>query len=240
MEGVAAVTDTLVVSETFGPTIQGEGPSAGRQASFIRLGGCNLHCGWCDSSYTWDGCRFDLRTELGRRHVDDLISEVTGYGTPIVVVTGGEPLLHQNQPAWRRLLSGLAAAGFEIEVETNGTLAPTGFTAATVHRFNVSPKLAHAGDPEAARIRPAALSALTATGRAVFKFVCASPADLEEATRVAALAGIPPRLVWIMPEGTGAETLTTRLRELAGPAVAAGFNLTTRLHVLAWGDERGR
>lgn len=107
-------------------------------------------------------------------------------------------------------------------------------------RFNVSPKLAHAGDPEAARIRPLALGALAATGRAVFKFVCRNREDLDEAAHVAALAGIPPGLVWIMPEGTDAATITTRLRELADPAVAAGFNLSTRLHVLAWGDERGR
>ena len=43
---------TLVVAEVFGPTVQGEGPSAGRRASFIRLGGCNLHCDWCDTKFT--------------------------------------------------------------------------------------------------------------------------------------------------------------------------------------------
>jgi organic radical activating enzyme len=240
MAGLTVTADTLVVAEAFGPTVQGEGPSAGRQASFIRLGGCDLHCTWCDSGFTWDAQRFDLRAELVRRDVDSMLAEVLGYGTPLVVITGGEPLLHQNQPGWDRLLTGLAAADRDIEVETNGTRAPGETTARLVTRFNVSPKLSGAGDPESARIRPDALAALAATGRAVFKFVCASRADLDEAARVAALAGIPPRLVWIMPEGTDPATLTARLRELADPAVAAGFNLTTRLHVLAWGDERGR
>jgi 7-carboxy-7-deazaguanine synthase len=56
----------LVVSEVFGPTIQGEGPHAGQRAAFVRLGGCNLTCTWCDTAYTWDARRYDLRAELHR------------------------------------------------------------------------------------------------------------------------------------------------------------------------------
>ena len=240
MAGLTATADTLMVSECFGATVQGEGPSLGRRASFIRLGGCNLGCTWCDSAFTWDADRFDLRTELQRRTVDSLLAEVAGHGTPLVVITGGEPLLHQLQPAWERLLTGVAAAGTEIEVETNGTRAPSSVTARLVTRFNVSPKLSSAGDPEEVRLRPGAVSVLLATGKAVFKFVCCAPADLEEVTAVCAVLGIPPALTWIMPEGTTADTVTSRLRDLAGPAIGRGFNLTTRLHIQIWGEERGR
>ena len=58
--------DDLVVAEIFGPTWQGEGPSAGQVAAFVRLGLCNLTCAWCDTAYTWDRSRFDLRAELRR------------------------------------------------------------------------------------------------------------------------------------------------------------------------------
>lgn len=238
--GLTATADTLTVSEVFGPTVQGEGPTCGRPASFIRLGGCNLTCTWCDTSYTWDARRHDLRRELRRRPVAALLDEVLAHGTPIAVITGGEPLLHQPQPAWGRLLTGLSAAGRQVEVETNGTIAPSRLTAELVTRFNVSPKLAHAGGPAGRRIRPGALRALHATGKAVFKFVCREPADLREAGEAARQAGIPPDLVWIMPEGTAPAVLAARMQALAGPAIEAGYSLTTRLHVLVWGDERGR
>jgi 7-carboxy-7-deazaguanine synthase len=240
MAALTATTDTLVVAECFGPTVQGEGPSAGRRASFIRLGGCNLHCSWCDSKYTWDASRFDLRAELTRRPVDGLAAEVASHGTGLVVITGGEPLLHQDQPAWPRLLATLAAAGADIEVETNGTQPPAAETSRWVTQFNCSPKLANSGDPPGLRIVPEAVAGLLATGRAVFKFVCRDLGDLEETRHLAAGHSIPPGLVWIMPEGTNAATICKRLADLADPAIAAGFNLTTRLHVLAWGDERGR
>lgn len=232
--------DSLVVSEVFGPTVQGEGPSAGRRCSFVRLGGCNLHCSWCDSAYTWDAGRFDLRQELNRRPVDAIADKLATHGTSMVVVTGGEPLLHQNQGGFLRLLGLLTDQGCDIEVETNGTQAPTAETAALVTRFNVSPKLASGGDPLHLRLVPAAVRVLLATGKAVFKFVCSDLDDLAEASAMAEYLTIPPHLVWIMPEGTDAVKLNAGLAALADLAVAAGFNLTTRLHVLAWGNERAR
>jgi 7-carboxy-7-deazaguanine synthase len=240
MDGMTATVGTLTVAEVFGPTVQGEGRTCGQRASFIRLGGCNLKCRWCDTPYTWDASRYALREELQRRPADDVLAEVFGHGTPIVVITGGEPLLQQDQPAWERLLAGLGGAGREIEVETNGTVPPGDLTARLVTRFNVSPKLAHAGDPDSKRVRPDAVSALLATGKASFKFVCRDPSDLDEVRDTAQLQGIPPGLVQIMPEGTHPDMLTARLRELAGPAIAAGYSLTPRLHILLWGDERGR
>lgn len=168
------------------------------------------------------------------------MAEVLGHGTPVVVITGGEPLLQQGQQAWERILAGFGEAGREIEVETDGTVPPGDLTARLVTRFNVSPKLAHAGDPDSRRVRPGAVGALLATGKAAFKFVCREPSDLEEVRDTARLLGIPPGLIQIMPEGIDPDVLTARLRELAGPAIAAGYSLTPRLHILLWGDERGR
>ncbi|MBT2490628.1 7-carboxy-7-deazaguanine synthase QueE [Streptomyces sp. ISL-96] len=236
----AAAVATLVVAEVFGPTVQGEGPSTGRRASFLRLGACNLSCDWCDTPYTWDASRFDLRAELTRRPVPELVDRLLEGHPGIVVITGGEPLLHQRRPGWIALLDALHAAGVEIEIETNGTIPPTDYTAERVTRFNVSPKLQHAGDPEDKRIRPDALAALVTTGKAAFKFVARTGADVDQVAALAAAHHLPAHTVWLMPEGTTTAELDTHLHTIADPAIAAGFNLTTRLHVYAWGNERAR
>ncbi|WP_411092296.1 7-carboxy-7-deazaguanine synthase QueE [Streptomyces sp. 049-1] len=233
-------TDTLVIRETFGPTVQGEGPSTGRRCSFIRLGGCNLACEWCDTPETWDGDRFDLRQTLTRTPVAEIITRALKDDPGMVVITGGEPLLHQRKDGWHSLLGALILAGVEIEVETNGTQEPEVHTARWVDRFNVSPKLAHAGDPADKRIRPGALHALLETRKAVFKFVVRDLADVQEVQAFTAAHGIPPHLVWVMPEGTDTATLSARWGEIADPAITAGFNLSHRLHVAIWGDEKGR
>jgi 7-carboxy-7-deazaguanine synthase len=234
---------SLVVAEVFGATIQGEGPSTGRRCGFIRTGGCNLHCEWCDTPYTWDAARFDLRAELQRRPVADIAGEVAAMGVGLVVITGGEPLLHQAQPGWLSLLDALTALGIDVEIETNGTVVPTVPTMLDGIRFNVSPKLAHAGDPESARIRPDALARfanLARLGRASFKFVARSVDDLPEIADLVVEHDIPADRVWVMPEGTTADDVLAGARHLADPVIAAGWNLTTRLHTLVWGQERAR
>ncbi|HZQ27888.1 MAG TPA: 7-carboxy-7-deazaguanine synthase QueE [Acidimicrobiales bacterium] len=222
---------SLIVSEVFGPTIQGEGPSVGRRAGFVRLGRCNLACTWCDTPYTWDWSRFDPAVELRRAGVAEVVAEVEAMDVPLVVVTGGEPLLQQS--ALVELLAALAAPGRRIEVETAGTLAPSPELVALVDQFNVSPKLANSGNPVERRWRPGVLGAFSATGKAIFKFVVTGPDDLAE---VATMDVAP---VWIMPEGTDPAVLQRRLAELVEPVLARGWNLTPRLHVAIWGDRRG-
>ena len=226
---------SLVVSEIFGPTWQGEGPSLGRLAAFVRLGRCNLACTWCDTPYTWDWSRFDPVRELHRRPVDDVAAEVERIGTPLVVVTGGEPLLQQG--ALVELLRTLSEHGPDIEIETAGTIAPAAELVPLVQRFNVSPKLASSGNPRERRYRPDVLRGFAATGKAAFKFVATGPGDLDEIGVMTDECGLAP--VYVMPEGTDPETLNARLRELADPVLARGWNLTTRLHVMIWGDRRG-
>jgi 7-cyano-7-deazaguanosine (preQ0) biosynthesis protein QueE len=227
---------TLVVSEVFGPTVQGEGPSLGRRASFVRLGRCNLDCSWCDTPYTWDWERFDPAVELATRPVADIVAEIEATGVDLVVVTGGEPLLQQRR--LQPFLEAAAARGWAVEVETNGTIAPTPATAELVARFNVSPKIANSGVDRERAIVPSALAALLATGRAAFKFVASSPADLDEVQALVDEHGLAP--VWIMPEGTTASAVLEGGRALADEVVRRGWQLTTRLHVLLWGDARGR
>lgn len=233
----------LPVAETFGPTFQGEGAYTGRVCSFVRLGLCNLACSYCDTPYTWDRARFDVDAECPERSVEAVCDQIAGYNTPLTVITGGEPLLHQQRAAFQALLEQLAGLG-SIHVETNGTIPPTQHTTEQVEHFTVSPKLRNNGvDPDSKRIKPRALAefaALAAAGRTNFKFVVSDTGGLAEVDQLVSEHQLPTSAVWIMPEGsTITEILATQTEELAAAVLRRGWNLTSRLHVLIWGDRRG-
>jgi 7-carboxy-7-deazaguanine synthase len=228
------VTVALTVSEVFGPTVQGEGPSIGRRCGFVRLGRCNQACTFCDTPYTWDWDRFDPAVELNEMAVDDVLSQLDAMDVDMVVVTGGEPLLQQR--GVEALLGAVKERGWRVEIETAGTIAPT-MADGLVDQWNVSPKLANSGNPFERRYKPDVLSAFQATGRAVFKFVVCEPSDLDEVDAMVEECALGD--VWIMPEGIDAATLERRSRQLAEDVIKRGWNLTTRLHILIWGDRRG-
>jgi 7-carboxy-7-deazaguanine synthase len=230
----------LITAECFGPTLQGEGPSAGMPATFIRLSRCNLACTWCDTPYTWDWNRFDPQHESTRRSIDELAAWAIGLPPPLTVITGGEPLLQQEPLAVlvRRLLE----AGQKVEIETNGTQVPSSELLVHGLRFNVSPKLANTQLPGRLsgqrRIVPDALAAFADSGLATFKFVASAPSDLEEIAVLEERHGLAP--IWVMPEGTTPELVLGRAGALAEQVIARGWSLSLRLHVLLWGDVRGR
>jgi organic radical activating enzyme len=228
----------LLVTETFGPTLQGEGPSCGQRAVFIRLSRCNLTCGWCDEPQTWDRKRFDLGAHTVRRSPVSLAGWALSHDTELVVITGGEPLMQQ-----RKLLSvvdTLVRAGRRIEFETNGTIAPLADLVCDRVQFNVSPKLASTGVPETRRIVPDALKALSHTN-SLYKFVITADDRESDLAEVQALTrSYRLRPVWLMPEGTTRDTVSAGLRALAEPALAHGWNLTPRLHVELWENANGR
>jgi 7-carboxy-7-deazaguanine synthase len=224
----------LVVSEVFGPTWQGEGPSVGRRAGFVRLGRCNLDCRWCDTPYTWDWDRYDPSQELRSRSTGDVLADLDAMDVSLVVITGGEPLLQQRRLL--PLLSGAAERNWRVEIETNGTIAPD-VPEGLVGGWNVSPKLENSGVEHRRRYRPDVLRAFEATGRAVFKFVAESAGDLDEVGALVEECGLTT--VYVMAEGTDPATITDRMRELAPAVLERGWNFTPRLHVLLWGDRRG-
>mgnify|MGYP000751098360 CR=1 FL=1 len=101
---------TLWVQEVF-YTLQGEGPFAGHPAVFVRLGGCNLKCFWCDTDFESSTWQPSLDTLLQR------VEEVN-KGASLVVLTGGEPFRQNIRP----LVDALMAADYKVQIETNGTL----------------------------------------------------------------------------------------------------------------------
>jgi organic radical activating enzyme len=226
--------DRLVLSEVF-DTVQGEGPSMGRAATFLRLGHCNLRCGWCDTKYTWDWAAHDLRAELRVESLEAVAEDLTARAPRLVVVTGGEPLL--QTAALVPLLEAVVAADKEVEIETAGTLSPSRLHKVT--RWNVSPKLAGSGNPLAKRVRPEVLAEFAALPNAIFKLVVDSPEDLDEARALVRAYEIRTDRVWLMPQGRDTETLRQRSLELVPTCIEEGFHLGHRLHVTLWGDQRG-
>ncbi|MGH8899793.1 MAG: 7-carboxy-7-deazaguanine synthase QueE [Egibacteraceae bacterium] len=226
----------LLVCEIFGPTFQGEGPSAGQRAAFVRLARCNLSCTWCDTPYTWDWTRFDPAAESSWIEVAEVVQRIRQIAAPLVVITGGEPLLGQHQLT--PLIRACRADGRAVEIETNGTVTPSDALLADVTRFNVSPKLSNARVPAERRIRPTPLRVFAGSGKAVFKFVVEQISDLDEVAALQERFGLEP--VWIMPQATDAASVVAVMQSLADEVLARGWNLATRLHVLLWGDVRGR
>lgn len=106
----------MKVCEIF-KSIEGEGLRMGQTAVFVRLHGCNLRCAYCDSMYAVEG------TDYRQMNVDEVVAAVNAYrsesGVKCVTLTGGEPLIHEGVG---ELLEGLAREGFEVNVETNGTV----------------------------------------------------------------------------------------------------------------------
>ncbi len=230
-------------------SLQGEGPSIGRPSVFVRLSRCNLACTWCDTAYTWrfsgdnrphrDGVAFERAANQITLDEAEVAARIMALGPPRLVITGGEPLL--QGAALARMVETLKAAvpALHIEIETNGTVAPHPALDGLVDQYNVSPKLAHSGNPADLALIPERLSAWAAEPRAFFKFVVAERSDLGEIAALQQRYAIPSERLYVMPEGTASATLRTRSRWLAEAAQAAGWRFTDRLHIHLYGDTRG-
>lgn len=241
--------DILHLAEVFGPTFQGEGPSLGRRCAFVRLAGCNLTCAACDTTYAWNGKKHKLRETIATATVDEVLESIEAMGGSVplglVVITGGEPLLHQQRPALRSLLHSLIARGIRVQFETNGTIEPACWLADLRDHvtYVVSPKICGplATDPAGKRIQQEVLANFAADPSTTFKIVVSTPGDVRVAALFASSFDIPRDRIWIMPEGVDPDSILDTGRRLANLVLANGFNLTSRLHVLLWPDQtKGR
>lgn len=110
MESIIHTATSLPVMEAF-YTLQGEGFHQGKAAYFIRLGGCDVGCVWCDVKESWDTNAHPLKT------ISQIIDEAKKFPARLAVVTGGEPLLHDLT----ELTNELQKAGFHTNIETSGS-----------------------------------------------------------------------------------------------------------------------
>lgn len=238
---------TIKVNEIFGPTIQGEGKSAGRAVMFLRLTGCNLHCVWCDTPHTWNWIgtpwahpdKYDEEEETHEYEADEIITELykLGGGMPpkALVISGGEPFIQQKQLT--ELVMKLKARDWWVEVETNGTAPVRDEFYALVDQFNCSPKLANSGDELRLRIRERTLTTLATLDKFNFKFVVSSDDDIPE---ILALNGkFNFREVRLMPMSQTREELEMREPLVKRLCEEHGFIYCTRLSIIMSGTKRG-
>jgi organic radical activating enzyme len=240
---------TLATDDTGGPEIfaslQGEGPSAGMPVAFVRLSRCNLACTWCDTAYTWrfegdnrphrDGIAFERKANQVVLSPAETAERIAALGQKRLVITGGEPLL--QAPALAEMLAHLP--DIAVEIETNGTVAPLARLDIRVDQYNVSPKLAHSGNPADLALIPERLDAWAADPRAFLKFVVASPADVDEVLALQQRYRFRPSQVFLMPEGTDSATLRARQAWLSELCLKHGFRMSDRMHIHLYGDTRG-
>jgi len=208
-------------------SLQGEGVNLGKPAVFVRLAGCPIRCVYCDTEYSWD---FNGGVEMSP---EEIVRRAEGLGVRgHVVVTGGEPLVWMRR-GLEELVCGLRRLG-AVEVETSGVYTPKPELDACVDFYDVSPKLSNAG------VKAPLSPFYSKSPKAWFKFVVADVADVEEALAYVRERGIPLDRVMLMPMSKTPEEHAEVLRRIWDAAVRAGLRVTPRLHIVAWGNARGR
>ena len=217
---------SLRVTEIF-HSIQGESTWAGLPCTFVRLTGCPLRCVWCDTAYAFHGGV--------RRSLDDIIAEVHRRGTPLVEITGGEPLVQRHAFT---LAERLLGAGYTVLVETSGAVDVSPLDP----RAHKIMDLKCPGSGESARNLWSNLDHLTE--RDEVKFVVRDRTDWEWVGDVVKERGLDRR---VRSGGLRALLVSpvwgeTDLEALAGWILAEGLplRLQIQLHKLVWGaDARG-
>jgi 7-carboxy-7-deazaguanine synthase len=232
----------LPVSEVF-YTIQGEGRWMGVPSVFVRLLYCNVGCSWCDTRYTWHSDELDepvrLAPEALAKQCAELVPDsILIDGTVHLIVSGGEPLLHQD--VLPTLFDAAHNVGFHYtEIETSATIMPSVEMIKRVNWWDCSPKLSNSRIDDSLRIRPDVLRAFVESERADFLFVVRNESDVEE---IQSIYGelVPRDLIWLMPEGTTAEGQLKASHRVVDLCLKYGYRLGMRSHIFFWGNERGR
>lgn len=206
-------------------SIQGEGPYAGRPAIFVRLYGCNLTCGFCDTEYTAQHSQLSVPTVVGRVVAANTVK--SGY-CKLVVVTGGEPFRQNITPLVRALLD----MGYAVQVETNGSLYLEDFPYKEVtvvcspktSRIPFPIKTQHNGEPA------------SPSRTWFFKYVIGADTPLDKHTGIplgvaAPLPAFPPAHVYIQPlHESDVQANAQHTARAAGVVMQHGYTLSLQLH----------
>jgi organic radical activating enzyme len=232
-------------------SFQGEGKFVGAPSVFIRLGGCNLGCAGfgvkignlvgCDSLKAVNQEQFGDTWEK----VDTLLPIIDKYlkdleFKPDIVFTGGEPLLHYQNPILLEALSHFKT--HRITFETNASLE-IDFEKYPIYKnitFAMSVKLENSGEPKSKRINHHAIEAIIKnTKESFFKFVLSKKdvktKEIEEITKF-----YPKTKIYCMPMGSTAKELAQNDKAVANFCIRNGYNYVDRMHIRLWDNEEGR
>lgn len=214
------IEDRIRITEIF-LSLQGETRTVGVPTVFVRLTGCPLRCGYCDTAYAFTGGEW--------MSVDAVLDQVRGYGVQHVTVTGGEPLA---QRACQGLLKRLCDAGFKVSLETSGAMDVAGVDPRVVKVMDL--KTPASGESHRNRLENLRYLSL----QDQVKFVICDRADYDWAKQTVATHDICARCEVLFSPCHG----RLPARELADWIVADRLEVRfqIQLHKYLWGDEPGR
>ncbi len=226
----------LVISELF-YSIQGEGQTMGVPAVFLRLAGCNILCkgkGWiCDSIEVW---KKGTKTPFEEVFPSDLIWRLDEGAH--LVITGGEPLLHQKKIIefldWFKQEYGWIPI---VEIETNGTIVPDSNLIKLITYWNCSPKLSSSGETRKRRYNEIALKTIQAQKNSIFKFVISEEMDVLEILNE--FPSLNMEQVVLMPAGDNQTLLNNTRPMVLEQCIKLGLRYCDRLHIVGWNKKTG-
>jgi len=237
-------TRTFPIVEIFGPTIQGEGAEAGLPTHFVRLGGCDFRCSWCDTMYAVDPAAVRASSErLSAQAIVDRVRALSP-GPRWVTLSGGNPALHHIE----ELVDGLHKAGFLVAVETQGSVW-RGWLA-EIDRLTISPKPPSSGmatDGNLFKFHRFMEAAAGATARSILKIVCFNPVDLSWAKEIGSTypslplylsAGTPVPAPADIRAAVG-ERYRWLCEQVASDPGLGDARVLPQLHVIAWKEATG-
>jgi organic radical activating enzyme len=244
---------------------QGEGPNLGRSSLFVRFHGCPLSCNWCDSAFTWDRTHPGYGQQTAYLNLQSMIGAMLSASADVqpvaVVFTGGEPMMYQRHlPEVIDEYGNACREGrlqeIAYEIETSGIIAPSDSLRVRAH-FNVSHKLKTAGNEEVPQDRLWNRAALRQflVGDAIFKPVVGEGDELALEMYLSWLLNVDKAIrdeesiydedallqrVYLMPQAQTREELPEAQARVLEMAQKYGTRVTTRMHIVAYGDERRR
>ncbi len=226
----------MQVNEIF-KSIQGEGPNFGKPAIFLRTAQCNLKCTWCDTKYTWDWKNYDFQKEVKEMTIDEVKDAILDLEIKHLVITGGEPLLQQDDLA--DLLSFLKP-DFYVEVETNCTILPNKMLTDLIDQWNVSPKTKNSGNPLELCENNECYYFFANRENCFFKYVVENESDIPEIKKFVTKYNIPENRVQLMTQASTKEEISMKEKSISELAKLHNFSFSPRLHVAMWGSQRGK
>ena len=233
---------TLRISEIFGPTIQGEGALIGEPTVFVRAGGCDYRCSWCDSLHAVESRYRSTWAPMSPEAVWDEVVRLSS-GRPLTVsLSGGNPAIQDFGPVIARG----RAEGYRFACETQGSVSRPWFAA--LDTLVLSPKPPSSGESVDWNAFAACVAAGLTARQTVIKIVVFDRADYDWAkTSHARYPDLPlylqPGNPEVDPESpVDPQSLADRLGWLTETAMADGWfapRILPQLHVLIWGNKRG-
>ncbi|EAK0807005.1 7-carboxy-7-deazaguanine synthase QueE [Campylobacter coli] len=238
-------------------SIQGEGKYSGKLAIFMRFAGCNFNCSGFEvklikNEKVLKGCDTiravftkEFNEEYENLNASELFKRVLDLKkdfAPIVVITGGEPLIHHENLEFIHFIQTLLENNFEVHFESNGSIE-LDFEKYPFYKeciFALSVKLQNSGMSKEKRLNINALKAFKQYAKdSFYKFVLNSSQLESSALEILEILEKAPNEIFCMPMGENEQNLKQNALKIAEFCIKNGYNYSDRIHIRLWNDKEG-